>query len=940
MKQLYTLFSFLLVSIISYAQPQNSTTAGTGSNAWPLGASATSSNNKVQWLYQPADFQNGLPAGTITDIYFKTVNPIVSTTFTNLTFKLGTTTINAFTSGPFLPADTVFHRATYRIDNIAAEGWVRIPLDKPFTYNGGENLIVEALHTGYTDPVTIRHTTISTGNRRIYGNHASATGTANPGQMDLGLNMVDLACTTPIGSGIVIRSSNQACSWGQVQFDLQGNSFGIGQTYQWQTSTDNVNWVNASNPSPSTYFVATQSATTYYRAMLRCNTDSLATSSEMITTPAPVSGSYTINHTQITGGNNFQTFAEAINHISCGINGPVVFDVLANTGPYIEQVVFPEIPGTSATNTITVNGNGNTVQFAPPATARHIMQFRGTDYVTINDLIIKTTDDTHGWAVHLTREADHITLKRCMLSVASVTQSEGTLGNSIALVASSSYTLVSQGNNTNFLTVDSCTLEGGYQSIYLAGSTEVKTKHNKFTNNTIRDFYSSGININNQDSAVLAYNSFNRPTRKTNGSILMIDIQPGNTNMLVEANRLHDTHTAATTTTGTATGIGITNCDAPAGSENRIVNNLLYNFNTNGTITGLSNNNSDGVYYYHNTVVLANTTNNNAFVTTRGFYQNNLAQRIHLRNNLIYINRTGAGPKHCLYFNTNTTSFTSDSNILVNASVTPATNGVAFLTSNHPTLAAWKSSNGMAYDQASLDFDPMFVDTAALNFTPTNPQLNDKGAPVGVLTDILRMTRSTTTPDIGAIEWDVPLPVKLVDFAAVRKDMNAQLSWSTVSEENLALFVIERSFDGTSYETIGSTTASGNSNRLQFYSYTDAGALSRSAVIYYRLKMQDADGRYTYSKTAILKSAGKTFTAAVFPNPVIKEGMVKITTSETANVTIKVTTSTGVLTGIVNSRVHPGVNVLTIPASFTISKGIYLVTIHAGENKQVIQLVK
>ena len=50
---------------------------------------------------------------------------------------------------------------------------------------------------------------------------------------------------------------------------------------------------------------------------------------------------------------------------ACGVAGPVVFQVLTNSGPFNEQIVINEIPGMSATNTITVKGNMN----APAETA-------------------------------------------------------------------------------------------------------------------------------------------------------------------------------------------------------------------------------------------------------------------------------------------------------------------------------------------------------------------------------------------------------------------------------------------------------------------------------------------------------------------------------------------------------------------------------------------
>ena len=46
-----------------------------------------------------------------------------------------------------------------------------------------------------------------------------------------------------------------------------------------------------------------------------------------------------------------------------GIGGAVTFNVVANSGPYVNQVFLAMVPGASATNTITFNGNGNRVEF-------------------------------------------------------------------------------------------------------------------------------------------------------------------------------------------------------------------------------------------------------------------------------------------------------------------------------------------------------------------------------------------------------------------------------------------------------------------------------------------------------------------------------------------------------------------------------------------------
>lgn len=61
---------------------------------------------------------------------------------------------------------------------------------------------------------------------------------------------------------------------------------------------------------------------------------------------------------------NFQTFtalAAALN--SKGICGPTTVNVVGGSGPYTETFVLNQITGSSSINTLTINGNGETLQF-------------------------------------------------------------------------------------------------------------------------------------------------------------------------------------------------------------------------------------------------------------------------------------------------------------------------------------------------------------------------------------------------------------------------------------------------------------------------------------------------------------------------------------------------------------------------------------------------
>src|SRR5690606_5927691 len=94
----------------------------------------------------------------------------------------------------------------------------------------------------------------------------------------------------------------------------------------------------------------------------------LVTTNDTITTTlcSGLAGNYTINSALATGGTNFDSFGALSRALQgCGLAGPVVVSVTPGSGPYTEQVKFFKARGASATNTITIKGNLETLQFTP-----------------------------------------------------------------------------------------------------------------------------------------------------------------------------------------------------------------------------------------------------------------------------------------------------------------------------------------------------------------------------------------------------------------------------------------------------------------------------------------------------------------------------------------------------------------------------------------------
>lgn len=104
------------------------------------------------------------------------------------------------------------------------------------------------------------------------------------------------------------------------------------------------------------------------------------------------------------------------------------------------------------------------------------------------------------------------------------------------------------------------------------------------------------------------------------------------------------------------------------------------------------------------------------------------------------------------------------------------------------------------------------------------------------------------------------LPLTLVSFNAVKSNEGVLLHFTTSHEQNTASFEIERSADGVAFTAIGSLAASATAA----YSFYDGRPLP--SMNYYRLKMIDQDGSYTYSKTITI-AFNKPVSLTLFPNP-------------------------------------------------------------------------
>lgn len=471
----------------------------------------------------------------------------------------------------------------------------------------------------------------------------------------------------------------------------------------------------------------------------------------------PLNGSYTINSALVTGGTNFQSFNDAaISLDTNGVSGPVVFNVVPGSGPYLEQVTLDTIVGVSPTNTVTFFGNGNTLQADPDSLSKHVLELHGADHVILDSLVVVSTDTSFGWGIHLWRGANYNTIRKCSINVSAVTatppgaQQARNSGGIVVMPPADSGQIAEI--NGEYLTIEHNEIVAGYRGILFFGPTPGPiSSGNTIANNTIYDFRSVGMQFSAIDSSFIENNEVFRTPNSFLANCMGILLGEGSKSNRIQRNKIHDPHGGNSSFAGSATGVFIANCDAPVGEENLVVNNLIYDFGGIGPIQGLYSLNSDGVHFLHNTISFDDV--NAAGGNSTGVYQLQIATNNVFKNNLISISRGGPGTIYGFNYNYFNVLNHPVSNFNV-VNINSAGSGNHFIgryLTDFATMADWQNNAGL--DTNSVAVDPFFANPLAGDYTPANFFADNLGEPLGISEDLNGAPRSLTTPDPGAIEF-------------------------------------------------------------------------------------------------------------------------------------------------------------------------------------------
>jgi alpha-tubulin suppressor-like RCC1 family protein len=169
-----------------------------------------------------------------------------------------------------------------------------------------------------------------------------------------------------------------------------------------------------------------------------------------------------------------------------------------------------------------------------------------------------------------------------------------------------------------------------------------------------------------------------------------------------------------------------------------------------------------------------------------------------------------------------------------------------------------------------------------------------------------------------------PLPVRLASFTVYESEKNALLKWKTAGEAGASYFDVERSTNAISFSKIGQVQAAGNSITDENYNFTDTEFSGLSGMQYYRLRMVDTDGSFSFSKIETLR--GRT-AINVYPNPVKRGSTVTVE----ANAPVSGLSVSDISGNQIPVRIRTRSNKKTEISLGSLPQGIYIFQFNSGD---------
>jgi PKD repeat protein/predicted esterase len=175
------------------------------------------------------------------------------------------------------------------------------------------------------------------------------------------------------------------------------------------------------------------------------------------------------------------------------------------------------------------------------------------------------------------------------------------------------------------------------------------------------------------------------------------------------------------------------------------------------------------------------------------------------------------------------------------------------------------------------------------------------------------------------------LPVDIISFEVQAVDTDAKLIWRVANERNINGYTIEKSLNGTDFDSAGFVTANGGPD----YQFIDTGI---NDIVYYRLKISENEDPAKYSNTVVLRLnnliENRKISIELWPNPVSDQLHFKALPSQLP-LELQLIDATGRV--LENTSLLNANSILNLK---DLQSGIYIIHLKSGQSIRSFKIIK
>ena len=168
---------------------------------------------------------------------------------------------------------------------------------------------------------------------------------------------------------------------------------------------------------------------------------------------------------------------------------------------------------------------------------------------------------------------------------------------------------------------------------------------------------------------------------------------------------------------------------------------------------------------------------------------------------------------------------------------------------------------------------------------------------------------------------------------------SSSLKWEVLSNDEVQYFEVQKSRDGSNFETISNIEVVNPDQLNQKYSYTDASA-ENGAVKYYRIRQVTKSGTRYFSNIVKLNGNKISLNSKIKPNPFVNQVELSIQLATANNIKVRITSQSGAMLFQRSYKGNAGSNNIKIAELGNLAPGVYFIELSSGDEIIREKLIK